>query len=119
MDNLTGTLDYTYSRNTVEIRNSNVGVWFNFNDVSSAWTDGPVAGPVFYSEHFAPASTQCGPARTCRYSGSLTSNRSTNKSLGGNLAWDVFDRLHLQLDGHHSTAESKPNNKLRNQHVRR
>ena len=45
MDNLTGTLDYTYSRNTVETRNSNVGVWFNFNNVSSEWTNGPVAGP--------------------------------------------------------------------------
>ena len=33
------------------------------------------------------------------YSGSLTANRSINKSLGGNLAWDPFDRLHLELDG--------------------
>ena len=55
MDNLTGTVDFTFSQNTVEIRNSNVGVWFNFNNVASEWTDGPVAGPIFYSEHFKPA----------------------------------------------------------------
>ncbi len=52
VDNLTGTVDFTFSQNTVEIRNSNVGVWFNFNNVASEWTDGPVAGPIFYSEHF-------------------------------------------------------------------
>ncbi|MEO6224857.1 MAG: TonB-dependent receptor [Sphingomicrobium sp.] len=105
VDNLTATLDYTYSQNTVEVRNSNVGVWFNFNDVSSAWTDGPVAGPIFYSEHFQP-----GENKDLSYSGSLTANRSINNSIGGNLAWNS-GRLHLQLDGHHSTAESKPSNK--------
>src|SRR3954453_13764575 len=112
MDNLTGTLDYTYSRNTVETRNSNVGIWFNFGDISSEWTDGPVAGPIFYSEHFCHAGVDpnCGLGKNLSYSGSLTSNRSINKSLGGNLAWNPFDRLHLQLDAHHSTAESKPNN---------
>ena len=107
MDNLTGTVDFTFSQNTVEVRNSNVGVWFNFNDVSSEWTDGPVAGPIFYSEHF-----QRSENKDLSYSGSLTANRSINKSLGANLAWQPFDRLHLQLDGHHSTAESKPHNKF-------
>jgi TonB-dependent receptor len=117
VDNLTGTLDYTFSQNTVEVRNSNVGVWFNFNDVSSAWTDGPIAGPIWYSEHFTQPDAGCiAPNPICNfgkdlsYSGSLTANRSINKSLGGNLAWNM-GHLHLQLDGHHSTAESKPNNK--------
>jgi TonB-dependent receptor len=121
-DNLTGTLDYTYSRNTVEVRNSNVGVWFNFGDVTSEWTDGPVAGPIFYSENFAPPDPGCTapapPSAPCNigkdlsYSGSLTANRSINKSIGGNLEWEAFGRLRLQLDAHHSTAESKPTNKF-------
>lgn len=116
VDNLTGTVDFTYSQNTVEVRNSNVGVWFNFGDVSSAWTNGPVAGPIFYSEHFTPpdpgciAPAPCNIGKDLSYSGSLTANRSINKSLGGNLAWEPFHGLHLQLDGHHSTAESKPSN---------
>ncbi len=105
MDSLTGTLDYTYSRNTVEVRNSNVGVWFNHGDTSSEWTDGPVAGPVFYTERF-------GPGKDLSYSGSLTANRSINKSLGGNLTWNAFDDLTLTLDAHHSTAESKPTNEF-------
>jgi TonB-dependent receptor len=118
VDNLTATFDYTYSQNTVEVRNSNVGVWFNFGDVTSAWTDGPVAGPIFYSENFTPPDPGCmAPSSTCNigkdlsYSGSLTANRSINKSVGGNIAWAPFDRLHLELDAHHSTAESKPSNK--------
>jgi TonB-dependent receptor len=123
MDNLTGTLDFTYSQNKVETRNSNVGVWFNFGDVSSEWTDGPVAGPIFYSENFAPPDPGCNapsppPPNACNigkdlsYSGSLTANRTVNKSFGGNLEWEPFDRLRLELDAHHSTAESKPTNKF-------
>jgi len=105
-DTLTGTVDFTYSRNTVKVRNSNVGIWFNFNDVSSEWTDGPVAGPVFYSEEFGANEN-----KDLSYSGSLTANRSVNKSIGANLAWEGIEGLKLELDGHRSTAESKPVNK--------
>jgi TonB-dependent receptor len=123
MDNLTGTLDFTYSQNKVETRNSNVGVWFNFGDVSSEWTDGPVAGPIFYSENFTPPDPGCTapsppPPNGCNigkdlsYSGSLTANRTINKSFGGNLAWEGPAGLRLQFDAHHSTAESKPTNKF-------
>ncbi|RVT42256.1 TonB-dependent receptor [Sphingobium algorifonticola] len=104
-DNLTATFDYTYSSNTVQIRNSNVGIWFNFNDVSSAWTDGPVAGPEFYSERFLASE-----GKDLSYSGSLTENRSVNKSLGGNIAWDGPGGLRLEVDAHHSTAQSGANN---------
>ena len=105
VDTLTATIDYTYSQNTVQVRDNSVGIWFNFNDVSSSWTGGPVAGPNFYAEHF-----QRSEGKDLSYAGSLVENRSTNKSIGGNLAWDGIERLHLVLDGHHSTAESKPNN---------
>ncbi|MBR0553599.1 TonB-dependent receptor [Stakelama marina] len=105
IDSLTATVDYTYSQNTVEVRNSNVGIWFNFNDVSSEWTDGPVAGPVFYSEHFG-----ANERKDLSYSGALTANRSINKSLGGNLKWEAPGGVTVQLDAHHSTAESKPTN---------
>ena len=114
IDTLTGTLDYTYSRNTVEVRNSNVGVWFNHGDTSSEWTDGPVAGPVFYSENFAPGSPDpldFNAGKDLSYSGALTANRSINKSLGANLSWTGMSGLTLTVDAHHSTAESKPTNK--------
>ena len=104
VDNLTATLDYTFSRNKVEVRDSSVGIWFNFGDTSSEWTDGPNAGPVFYTERFAPG-------KDLSYSGALTANESKNKSLGGNLTWDALSNFRLSLDAHHSTAESGPTNK--------
>ncbi len=117
-DALTATIDYTYSRNTVETRNSNVGIWFNHGDTSSSWTDGPVAGPVFYTERFAvpdpgcvAPSTVCSAGKDLSYSGSLTSNRAENKSLGGNLVWKGPGGVTVTLDAHHSTAEVKPTNK--------
>lgn len=103
-DSLTATLDFTYSRNEVEARNSSTGIWFNFGDTSSEWTDGPVAGPVFYSENF-------GPGKDLSYSGALTANVSENKSFGGNLTWEAPGGVTVSLDAHHSTAESKPSNK--------
>ena len=105
IDSLTATVDYTYSRNTVEVRDSSVGIWFNHNDTSSAWTNGPVAGPIFYTERFG-----ANEGKDLSYSGSVTANRSENKSLGGNLTWKGPGGVTIELDGHHSTAESKPSN---------
>jgi TonB-dependent receptor len=108
-DTLTATVDYTYSRNEVKARNANVGIWFNHNDTSSAWTDGPIAGPLFYSERFAAAE-----AKDLSYSSALTAYRTENKSLGGNLTWEAPGGVTIALDAHHSTAESKPTNKYGN-----
>ncbi|GGD66062.1 TonB-dependent receptor [Croceicoccus mobilis] len=107
-DTLTATLDYTFSQNTVEARSSDVGIWFNFANTSSAWTDGPVAGPIFYSENFG---TDPAGWSDLSYSGALVANRSINKSLGFNLEWEPTDRLSFTLDAHDSSAESKPTNK--------
>ncbi len=105
VDALTATVDFTYSRNKIEARDSSVGIWFNFGDTSSEWTDGPAAGPVFYTERF-------GPGKDLSYSGSLTANLTENKSLGGNLKWDAPGGVTVTLDAHHSTAESKPTNRF-------
>jgi TonB-dependent receptor len=105
LDNLTATFDYTYSRETVETRNANVGIWFNHNDTSSSWTNGPVAGPVFYTERFG-----ANEGKDLSYSSALTAYRSENKSIGGNIEWKAPGGVTIVLDAHHSTAESKPNN---------
>ena len=116
-DAFTATVDYIYSRNTVETRNSNVGVWFNHEDTSSAWTDGPVAGPLFYTERFGPPSGVPGPnalygGKDLSYSGALTENRAENNSLGINLEWKGPGGVTFELDGHHSTAEVNPVNRF-------
>lgn len=113
-DSLTATIDFTYSRNKVEVRDSSVGIWFNFGDTSSSWTDGPVAAPIFYSEQFAPGALinpTTSTGKDLSYSGALTANETENKSLGGNLTWEAPGGVTVTLDAHHSTAEAKPTNK--------
>ncbi|MBN8808869.1 MAG: TonB-dependent receptor [Sphingomonas sp.] len=119
-DNLTGTIDYTYSRETVHIRDDSVGIWYNHGDTSSSWTNGPVAGANFYTERFGlpaydPTLTAAQNAENVNsaykdlaYSASETAYRSENKSLGGNLVWKGPGGVTITLDAHHSTAESKP-----------
>ncbi|MBJ7499295.1 MAG: TonB-dependent receptor [Sphingopyxis sp.] len=116
-DAFTATIDYIYSRNTVETRNSNVGVWFNHEDTSSAWTDGPIAGPLFYTERFGAPAGVPGPdalygGKDLSYSGALTENRAENNSIGVNLEWKGPDGVTFELDGHHSTAEVNPVNRF-------
>lgn len=98
------TADAAYSSNEVETNTSTAGIWFDHNQTNSAWTDGPVAGPLYYTEFFG--------ATDLSYSGSLAQSKSENISLGVNLAWQATDRLSLELDGHSSTAESKPTNEF-------
>lgn len=103
VDSLTGTVDYTYSQNTIDARTNSIGVWFNHNNTTSSWTDGPAAGPLFYSETFAQAEN-----KDLAITGAISANRSINRSLGGNLTWRGPGGLRVELDAHHSTAESKP-----------
>ena len=100
-DTLSALVDYTFSQNTLEARTNSIGVWFNHDQTSSSWTDGPVAGPNFYSETF-------GPGKDLAITGAVAANRNINHSIGGNLAWEGPGGLRLELDAHHSTAESKP-----------
>jgi TonB-dependent receptor len=102
-DTLSASVDYHYSQNTVDARTNSIGVWFNHNNTSSNWTDGPAAGPLFYSEAFGP-----GEGKDLAITGAVAANRNINHSFGGNVRWDATDGLYLEIDGHHSTAESKP-----------
>ena len=103
MDSLLATVDYTYSQNTIDAHTNSIGVWFNHNNTTSAWTDGPAAGPLFYSETFAQ-----GENKDLAITGAVGANRSINRSLGSNLAWKGLGGFRVELDAHHSTAESKP-----------
>ena len=100
--NLRATGDITYSSNEVETNSSSAGVWFDHNQTNSAWTDGPVAGPLYYTEFFGGTDLS--------YSGSLAQSKSENIALGFNLDWQATDRLNVNLDFHDSSAESKPSN---------
>lgn len=102
-ETLSAVFDYTFSQNTVDARTNSIGVWFNHNNTSSNWTDGPVAGPLFYAESFG-----AGERKDLSATGAVAANRNVNHSFGGNLSWEGPGGLRLELDAHHSTAESKP-----------
>ncbi len=100
VDTFTATLDYFYSQNTVETRRSDLSVWFNHGATQSAWTDGPLASPLFYNEDFESTDLSMGAARF--------GSKSENESFGFNADWQATDRLSFVFDAHNSTAESRP-----------
>ncbi|MGY4517476.1 TonB-dependent receptor [Lysobacter sp. HA18] len=97
-DDLTATLDYTYSQNKYERRRNEMSVWFNFGPSSSSWTDGPIAAPNIYSEIINPANSDYAMG------GAHNATKSEDKSIGFNLKWKATDRLNLALDAHDSTS---------------
>ena len=99
-DTVTTTLDYTYSQNKIQQQRNELSVWFNYGPSSSSWTDGPVAGPNFYSETINPANSDLAMA------GAEFATKSENDSIGFNVEWDVNDSLGLEFDVHSSKAET-------------
>ena len=102
-DTLDIAVDYIFAQNTFTSRQSSIGVWFNHGNTSSSWTDGPAAGANFYAESFG-----AGEGKDLAITGAVGSNRNVNHSFGGNIKWEGPGGLRLEIDGHHSTAESKP-----------
>lgn len=105
-EDVTATLDYTYSELELARTFSNLSAWFNFGAQSTVWTDGPQASPLVYSEAL-PGSDFAMGAGTDAF-------RTENSSVGLNLLWDVSDALTVEFDYHDSSAEREPDSPLGN-----
>jgi TonB-dependent receptor len=112
VDNLTATLDYTYSKNDVEVNRNIASIWMNFGHTESIWTDpnsDGVAAPLYIKENNVGVSdgnlNYSDLVSQVEQSGSV----SENKSIGINLEYALNDNLSFELDYHSSTAEAKPN----------
>jgi TonB-dependent receptor len=113
VDSVTATLDYTYSENKIAQKRQEISAWFNFGPSISSWTNGPVAGPLSYSETINCANTPvtdvngissfpgCADVAMAR---SDFATKAENNSVGFNLKWDASPDLSFQLDAHDSTA---------------
>ena len=97
---IVATLDHTYSENKLRTRRNDLSAWFNFGPSTSSWTNGPVAGPLLYSEIISPANSDIAMG------GAQFATKNKNQSTGFNLAWKMSDKLNVELDAHHSTAVS-------------
>jgi TonB-dependent receptor len=116
VDSVTATLDYTYSENKIAQKRQEISAWFNFGPSISSWTNGPVAGPLSYSETIACADTATPPTppavgpnffHGCADVAMARSDFSTkaeNNSVGFNLKWDASADLSFEFDAHDSTA---------------
>jgi hypothetical protein len=94
---LVTTLDYTYSENKIQTKRNELSAWFNFGPSASSWTGGPVSSPLIYKEFVtATAISPCAAD---------FATKTQNKSLGFNAVWKPTGP-EIQLDTHHSTAES-------------
>jgi TonB-dependent receptor len=101
-DNLTATLDYTYSENKVQTQRNELSVWFGMccgQGGTKVYTDGPVSGPLIFSENYSS------PADIAM-AGANYATKNVNKSTGFNLEWKVNDSFTLELDTHKSSAQS-------------
>lgn len=104
-DDLTTTLDYTYSKNEIDSEYNDVGGWFNFGGQSTIFTDHQspaVQTPLLYSEDMTGGDLPFGVGEQ--------SSLYENNSIGFNAEWNPIDPLTLSLDYHSSEAEARPNN---------
>jgi len=103
-DNITATVDYIRSEFELDRSYSDLSAWFSNTAAlsqTSAWTEGPIASPVYYTEtndnnDFAMGSGEDG-------------SKNLNESIGFNFEWWLNDRLSLELDYHDSSAETGAN----------
>lgn len=113
IDDLTATLDYTYSELETRTMRQQLSTWFNGNPAYGEYTpgtntEGSVMGPVIYAD------------TTCCDIGLGTSDYTTvneNNSIGLNVEWMATDNLTLEVDYHHSDAEAGPDNDLGSNNV--
>lgn len=107
VENLTATLDYTYSKNEQELDQNIHSVWMSLNyagePMGSEWTDANsenVAAPLYIHDVDGPSDLVSQVEQSAQV--------NENKSIGFNLEYLVNDNLTLNFDYHSSSAEAKP-----------
>lgn len=113
-DNLTATLDYTYSENKIQSLRNDMSVWMNMTPDQSAWTPGSGSSPLEYHESYTctPRTYSTGATDPGCSDFAMAAQKTAvvheNKSLGFNVEWQVNDSFSLNFDYHDSSAESRP-----------
>ena len=106
IDNVTGTVDYTYAENQMNTQHQDLSAWFDpgCSTRESEWVrEGNIWSPVMYRQVGCAADNLQGVG--------LYATVDENKSLGANVEWLVSDNLVLNFDYHDSSGEAKPNSK--------
>ncbi|GGY71635.1 TonB-dependent receptor [Cellvibrio zantedeschiae] len=103
VENVVGTLDYTYARRTDHTQRGEQSIWFQGGSYDAVTFDsGAVKTATFVAQNGAGGGGGHGLAVQ---DGQM---KDELKSTGANIKWDVNDALTLSVDGHHSEAVSGP-----------
>lgn len=96
VENVTATLDYTYSKVDYRALNTGVGIWYS--DTGAALTDG-----VIDENGTFVMVTEAGEDYASNMR--LNTSETENKSLGFNVEWSASDNLEVSFDIHDSSSE--------------
>ncbi|MBU2986047.1 TonB-dependent receptor [Saccharophagus degradans] len=103
-EDITATLDYTYSEQEVLSSSNMVGAWFwegnGLNATNNEFVEGSAG--QYYPELYS--STAC---CDLTFSAARFGQVNENNSVGVNIEWDATDNLSLELDYHNSKAHSE------------
>ncbi|MDO3380915.1 TonB-dependent receptor [Gilvimarinus algae] len=110
MENLTGTLDYVYTKNDQTEHRGELTTWVNnggfITDVE--FDDSEIKTPIFINEVYGTAGDPTTSRRDVGFSQQYRSQEDTLEQAGLNLKWAVNDHLTMTFDAHSSTMESVP-----------
>ena len=102
-DNLTATLDYTYSKQDIFQARAEQSIWMDTYKSDLTFDDKTVTTPVGYIEDRGDQ-----PPRDLGLAQQELNQVNENKSIGLNISYDVNDYFNLTFDAHSSSAESLP-----------
>lgn len=106
VDNLTGTIDYTYAENKSDTRHQDMSAWLGTNCPTreSEWIqEGNIWSPTTY--------TNVGCANDNLQGVGLFGVRDELEALGLQIEWQPTEKLTLTMDYQNSTDHSRPNSK--------
>ena len=106
IDNLTGTVDYTYAENKSDTRHQDMSAWLGTNCPTreSEWIqEGNIWSPITY--------TNIGCANDNLQGVGLFGVRDELEALGFQIEWQPRENLTLTMDYQNSTDRSRPNSK--------
>lgn len=117
VEQLTATVDYTFSELDRTSDRAQQSVWFNQDAISELTFDnGAVKTPILYREQYigrVSRGTDANPFtqpndvwKDISFAGSRLDSLTQNNSVGLNLAYEANDQLSFGLDYHRSSAEN-------------
>ncbi len=104
MDNLTGTIDYTYAEQEIYENRSELSAWMDTYKSDLRFDDNLVHTPTLYWEERREQKP-----RDVGLALQQQNQKNQLESVGINLAWDATESLTLNFDAHNSTSSSLPN----------